>query len=65
MISKKGILDDLIQVIFHRALTSSVGAKVGTLTSRAAPFVHPKNFLQGGGRGVGARKATWRNASGH
>ena len=32
MINKKKILDDLIQVVFHRALASSVGVKDGTLT---------------------------------
>ena len=42
---KKKILDDLIQVVFHRALASSVGVKDGTLTSRALPLVRPKSFL--------------------
>ena len=34
----KIILDDLIHVIFHRALASSVDVKDGTLTSRAVPL---------------------------
>ena len=46
MINKKNIfLGDLIQVVFHRALASSVGVKDGTLTSRAVPLVRPKSFL--------------------
>ena len=32
------ILDDLIHVVFHRALASSVDVKDGTLTSRAVPL---------------------------
>ena len=42
---QKTIIDNLIQVVFHRALASSVGVKDGTFTSRAVTLVHPKCFL--------------------
>ena len=45
MINNKWFLGDLIQVVFHRALASSVGVKDGTLTWRTVPMVYPKSVL--------------------
>ena len=38
-------ISDLIQVVFYRALASSVSVKDGSLTSRAVTLAHPKSFL--------------------
>ena len=45
--NKKRFLGDLIQVVFHRALASSVGVKDGTLTSRdVTVWCIPKDFWE-------------------
>ena len=45
MINLKLFLNDLIQVVFHRALASSVSVKKGTFVSKTVPLVHPESFL--------------------